>query len=77
MRTQNIRRLHTHGLCGANSNNCNTRHALATSIHESYVDAHGNKVAEDAVFKSPGVAIIFDEAPQYGMPSRSMKASIR
>jgi len=26
---------------------------VAASIHESYMDAHGNKVAEDAVFKSP------------------------
>ena len=34
-------------------------------IHESYMDAHGNKVAEDAVFKSPCVVIIFNEAPQY------------
>jgi len=25
--------------------------------------AHGNKVAEDAVFKTPCVVIIFDEAP--------------
>jgi len=38
---------------------------VAASIHESYTDAHGNKVAEDAVFKSPCVVIIFDEAPRY------------
>jgi len=38
---------------------------MAASIHESYMDAHGNKVAEDAVFKSPCVVIIFDEAPRY------------
>jgi len=37
---------------------------VAASIHESYMDAHGNKVAEDAVFKSPCVVIIFDEAPR-------------
>jgi len=37
---------------------------VAASIHESYVDAHGNKVAGDAVFKTPCVVIIFDEAPQ-------------
>jgi len=36
---------------------------VAASIHESYMDAHGIKVAEDAVFKSPCVMIIFDEAP--------------
>jgi len=35
---------------------------VAASIHESYVDAHGNKIAEDAVFKSPCVVIIVDEA---------------
>jgi len=38
---------------------------VVASIHESYMDAHGNKVAEDAVFKSPCVVIIFDEAPRY------------
>jgi len=38
---------------------------VAASIHESYVDAHGNKVAEDAVFKTPCVVIIFDKAPRY------------
>ena len=39
---------------------------VAASIHESYMDAHhGNKVAEDAVFKGPCVVIIFDEAPRY------------
>jgi len=38
---------------------------VAASIHESYMDAHGNKVAEDAVFKSPCVVIIFDKAPRY------------
>jgi len=38
---------------------------VAASIHESYMDAHGNKVVEDAVFKSPCVVIIFDEAPRY------------
>jgi len=39
--------------------------AAAASIHESYMDGHGNKVAEDAVFKTPCVVIIFDEAPLY------------
>ena len=38
---------------------------VAASIHESYLDAHGNTVAEDAVFKTPCVVIIFDEAPRY------------
>ena len=38
---------------------------VAASIHESYMDAHGNKVAEDTVFKTPCVVIIFDEAPRY------------
>jgi len=38
---------------------------VAASIHESYMDGHGNKVAEDAVFKTPRVVIIFDEAPRY------------
>ena len=36
---------------------------VVTLIHESYMDAHGNKVAEDAIFKSPCVVIIFDESP--------------
>jgi len=34
------------------------------SIHESYVDGHGHHVAEDAVFTTPCVVIIFDEAPR-------------
>ena len=34
-------------------------------IYESYMDTHGNKVAEDAVFKTPCVVIIFNEAPRY------------
>jgi len=38
---------------------------VVASIHESYMDAHGNKVAEDSVFKSPCVVIIFDEDPRY------------
>jgi len=38
---------------------------VAASIHESYMDAHGNKVAVDAVFTSPCAVIIFDEAPRY------------
>ena len=38
---------------------------VAALIHESYKVAHGNKVAEDAVFKTPCVVIIFDEAPRY------------
>jgi len=38
---------------------------VAASIQESYIDAHGNKVAEDAVFKTPCVVIIFDEALRY------------
>jgi hypothetical protein len=38
---------------------------VAASIQKSYMDAHGNKVAEDAVFKTLCVVIIFDEAPQY------------
>ena len=37
---------------------------VAASIHESYMDAHGNTVAEDAVFKTPCVVIIFEEAPR-------------
>ena len=50
---------------------------VAASIHESYMDAHGNKVAEDAVFKTPGVVIIFDEAPDTGRSNRSSRVSIR
>jgi len=38
---------------------------VVASIHESYVDGHGHKVAEDAVFTTPCVVIIFDEAPRY------------
>ena len=38
---------------------------VLASIHESYMDAHGNKVAEDAVFTTPCVVIIFDKAPRY------------
>jgi len=38
---------------------------VAASIQKSYMDAHGNKVAEDAVFKTLCVVIIFDEAPRY------------
>jgi len=38
---------------------------VVASIHESYLDVHGNKMAEDAVFMSPCVVIIFDEAPRY------------
>jgi len=38
---------------------------VTASIHESYLDAHGNKVAEDAVFKTLCVVIIFNEAPRY------------
>jgi len=38
---------------------------VAVLIHESYLDAHSNKVAEDAVFKTPGMVIIFDEVPRY------------
>jgi len=38
---------------------------VAALIHESYMDAHGNKVAEDAIFKTPCVVIIFNEAPRY------------
>ena len=38
---------------------------VAASIHESYVDGHGHKVAEDAVFTTPCVVIIFDEPPPY------------
>jgi len=50
---------------------------VVASIHESYMDAHGKKVAEDAVFKTPCVVIIFDETPNTGRSSRSMRASIR
>jgi len=39
--------------------------AVAALINESYLDAHGNKMAEDAVFKTPCVVIIFDKAPRY------------
>ena len=38
---------------------------VAASIHESYMDCYGNKVAEDAVFTTPCVVIIFDNAPRY------------
>ena len=38
---------------------------VVASIHESYVDGHGNKVAENAIFTTPCVVIIFDEAPRY------------
>ena len=38
---------------------------VATSIHECYADCHGKKVVEDAIFKTPCVVIIFDEAPRY------------
>jgi len=38
---------------------------VVASIHESYMDAHSNKVAEDAVFKSPCVVIICNDAPLY------------
>ena len=38
---------------------------VVVSIHESYVNGHGNKVAEDAVFTTPCVVIIFDEALRY------------
>jgi len=38
---------------------------VAASIHESYLEGHSNKVAEDDVFKTPCVVIIFDEAPRY------------
>ena len=41
---------------------------VAASIHESYTDGHGNKVAEDAFFTTPCVVIIFDEAPIPGGP---------
>ena len=34
-------------------------------IHECYVDVYGNKVAEDAMFKTPFFVIIFDEAHRY------------
>ena len=50
---------------------------VAASIHESYMDTHGNKVAEDAVFKTPCVVIIFDELPDTGRSSRRLRASIR
>jgi len=50
---------------------------VAASIHESYMDGHGNKVAEDAVFKTPCVVIIFDEAPDTGKSNRSPRASSR
>ena len=33
---------------------------VAVLIRESYLDAHGNKVAEDAVFETPCVVIIFN-----------------
>jgi len=38
---------------------------VAVLIHKSYLDGHGSKVAEDAVFTTPCVVIIFDEAPRY------------
>jgi len=43
----------------------------AASMHESYVDGHGHKVAKDAVF----IVIIFDEAPDTGRSSRNPKTS--
>jgi len=50
---------------------------VAASIHENYMDAHGNKMAEDAVFTSPCVVIIFNEAPRYRESGRSMRVSIQ
>ena len=47
---------------------------VAASIHESYMDARGNKVAEDAVFKTPCVVIIFDEAPRYREVQSKLKS---
>ena len=38
---------------------------MAVLIHKCYVEVHGNKVAKDAIFKTPCVIIIFDEAPWY------------
>jgi len=38
---------------------------VAASTHESNINCHSNKVAEDAIFTTPCVAIIFDEAPRY------------
>jgi len=38
---------------------------VAALIHECYVEAHGKKVAEDDIFKTPCVLIIFDQAPRY------------
>jgi len=36
---------------------------VVASIHD--MDCHGNKVAEDAILKTPCVVIIFNEAPRY------------
>ena len=50
---------------------CARIEGVVASIHESYMDAHGNKVAEDAVFKSPCVVIIFESISRQGeQPSR-------
>jgi len=44
-------------------------------IHEIYLDAHCNKVAEDAVFKTPCVVIIFDDPPIPGIPIEAREQS--
>jgi len=50
---------------------CARIEGVVASIHESYMDTHGNKVAEDAVFKSPCVVIIFESISRQGeQPSR-------
>lgn len=38
---------------------------VTASIHKCYVDAHGKMVAEDDIFKTPCVLIIFDQATRY------------
>jgi len=38
---------------------------VAALIHKCFVYIHGNKVAEDMIFKTPCVDIIFDEGPRY------------
>jgi len=44
---------------------CARIEGVLVSIHESYMDGHGNKVEEDAVLTTPCVVIIFNEAPRY------------
>ena len=49
---------------------------VVASIHKCYMDTHGNKVVEDAIFTTPCVVIIFDEAPDTGRSNQSPRVSI-